>query len=134
MNENIFMLIEHGTWIWEKEVHFSVFQIVYKVYTKLPIKIDINRFVNKLCLIWDDQKLRNKSTALWSSRSRSLPSKCIDTGYLFLIRFLQKLFWIEERVSTMQLSAKGCLIFQNILCRKDVKAKEIIIKKLVTSL
>ena len=64
MNENIFMLIEHGTWIWEKEVHFSVFQIVYKVYTKLPIKIDINGFMNKLCLNWDDQKLKNKSTAL----------------------------------------------------------------------
>ena len=50
------MLIEHGTWIWEKEVHFSVFQIVYRVYTKLPIKIDINGVMNKLCQNWDDQK------------------------------------------------------------------------------
>ena len=98
MNENIFMLIEHGTWIWEKEVHFSVFQIVYKVYTKLPIKIDINGFMNKLGWNWDYQKTHNKKV------KESLPINSICTGSLFLIRLLQKLFWIEESVSTMPFS------------------------------
>ena len=63
MNENIFMLIEHGTWIWEKEVHFSVFQIVYKVYTKLPIKIDIDGFMNKVSML----KLRWPKDTLYES-------------------------------------------------------------------
>ena len=74
-------------------MHFSVFQIVYKVYTKLPIKIDTNRFMNKLCLNRDDQKLKKIKEQLCDQVVfRSLSSKCIGTGYLFLIRFPQKLF------------------------------------------